>query len=658
MRYILLILILGNTLLAQQFPPHFRADTKLPPIPTEVPTAEPFKIPESPFPLPTWEEITKMEWEQGWVADWKDLASKRAKEYKTDKNIEWVLNQRPDVPEGQKVMLTEDMKKIYTDMIAVLCQPPASDSEVDWDAEFRRHIVAPETLNAILVSSSYEMDVTNVMYAGAMNFDHQLVALADARFVKEWWRHKEGLYDVLILRDDLLWEDGMPWTAYDIEFSYHMIMKESISVPAQRSGTDEMKWVKAYDSNKIVFFHKESLATNQWNINFGILPKHIYERSITENPTMVDSKWHSYWNNYPLASGAYRITERTTNHILLERRDSFYLNAKGEQIRPKPYMKYVRFKVIDNDSVALLEMKNGNIDEFRVTASQFMRQTSGDEFYKHNLKVYGPTWTYMYICWQQKGNPPNPFFHDLRVRKAMSYAFNMERWLNDMNYGLFQQGAGTFHPDSPWGTPELELIQRDIEYARELLEEAGWAGDKNNNGIIDKEVNGERVDFEFTMTIPTSGTAGDCAVILQQDLKELGIKMNIQRLEWATYQERTHEKKFQACCAAWGSGSDPDTSSNIWTTIAYENGRNYGGYSNLEVDELFEAGKREFNFEKRREIYQRINQLIYEDQPYTFLNHRAEIWAFNKELRGYNFSPRDPFGYLMGFDAIWKAKKK
>lgn len=639
-----------------QVPENFRKNSKLPPIPS-APLADPYKIPEPIFALPSWEALEKMEWEKGPVEDWRDLAAKRAKEFKPEKTVEWAISQRPDVAEGQKVTLTEEMKKTYAHIISAVCQPPQSDAEVDWDAEFRRHASAPKVLNGILVSSAYEMDIAALIFGGPMNFDHQLVALVDSSYAKEWWRHKGGMYDVLILRDDVTWEDGTPWTAYDIEFSYHMILKETISVPAQRDGTDQLKWVKAYDKNKIVFFHKEPLATNQWNINFSTIPKHIYERSIMEDETMVDSEWHNYWNRYPLASTGYRIIERTNSHILFERRTDFYQDANGNQIRPKPYMKYVRFKIIDDDNVALLEMKSGNLDELRLIPAQFMRQTTGDDFYKYNVKVYGPSWTYMYICWQQKGNPSNPFFGDVRVRKAMSYAFNLDRWLNDINYGLYRQGAGTFHPDSPWGTPDLELIQRDIDYARELLEEAGWIEDANNNGIIDKEIDGEIVDFEFTLTIPTAGTAGDCAVILQQDLQQLGIKMNIQKLEWATYQSRTYEKKFQASCAAWGAGADPDTSINLWSTSAYESGRNYGGYSNEEVDELFEKGRKEFNFEKRREIYQQINRLVYEDQPYTFLNHRSEIWAFNKDLRGYNFSPRDPFGYFMGFNAIWKVKK-
>ena len=76
------------------------------------------------------------------------------------------------------------------------------------------------------------------------------------------------------------------------------------------------------------------------------------------------------------------------------------------------------------------------------------------------------------------------------------------------------------------------------------------------------------------------------------------------------------------------------------------------------MDELFKLGMKELDETKRWKIYQEINKLIYEDQPYMFLNYRTTLWAFSKECRGYNFSPRDPFSYSPGFSAIWKPKKK
>jgi len=93
-----------------------------------------------------------------------------------------------------------------------------------------------------------------------------------------------------------------------------------------------------------------------------------------------------------------------------------------------------------------------------------------------------------------------------------------------------------------------------------------------------------------------------------------------------------------------------------WDPEKYGEGRNFGYYSNPKVDELYKQGRLEFDRKKRAEIYGRIHTLVYEDQPYTFLYYRNSFYAFNKKLRGYNYSPRGPYHYGPGFSSIYKVK--
>ncbi len=122
--------------------------------------------------------------------------------------------------------------------------------------------------------------------------------------------------------------------------------------------------------------------------------------------------------------------------------------------------------------------------------------------------------------------------------------------------------------------------------------------------------------------------------------------------------EKMRKHAYQSALAGWGTGADPDTSVNIWSTKAIDSGRNYGSYSNPEVDKLFEAGKREFDREKRAEIYGKIQKILWDDQPYTWLYYRNAFYGFNKQLRGYFFSHRGPYNYGPGFDAIYKPVMK
>jgi peptide/nickel transport system substrate-binding protein len=121
-------------------------------------------------------------------------------------------------------------------------------------------------------------------------------------------------------------------------------------------------------------------------------------------------------------------------------------------------------------------------------------------------------------------------------------------------------------------------------------------------------------------------------------------------MESTVLQQLTLERKFEAYFGGWGSGTDPDSSENIWATGA---GRNFTSYSNPEVDKLYAEGRREPDRSKRAETYARIAELLWEDQPYTWLYWRNSFYGFSKDLRGYVYSPRGPYNYSPGFGSLW-----
>ena len=97
------------------------------------------------------------------------------------------------------------------------------------------------------------------------------------------------MIDKVVMRDDLTWSDGKPITAHDVVFSFKLIMSAAVPVPAMRTGTDQLRWIEAYDDHTLVYFHKQPLATNVWNMNFQVVPKHMYEKSVAEDPTLRNS---------------------------------------------------------------------------------------------------------------------------------------------------------------------------------------------------------------------------------------------------------------------------------------------------------------------------------------------------------------------------------
>jgi peptide/nickel transport system substrate-binding protein len=203
--------------------------------------------------------------------------------------------------------------------------------------------------------------------------------------------------------------------------------------------------------------------------------------------------------------------------------------------------------------------------------------------------------------------------------------------------------------------PEVEPLPYDPARAAALLDESGWKVDPGD-GWRYKNVDGNRVKFSFTLLIPQgSPYAAKIAAVLQQDLKSIGVQMDTREMEWSSFYEKVSKHEFQAEMAGWGTGTDPDTGWNLWRTEQYETGRNYGKYSNPRVDTLFELGRKELDFDKRRKIYQEMHKIIYDDQPYTWIYNAATLAAFNKRIRGVEFSPRGIYGFDPSFDGWWVA---
>lgn len=600
----------------------------------------PFKLGDmiEPFTPPKLEELEKtVEWVEMPVVD--SLALLREKQSK----------ETPLVSAAEALRLRNDSKDTNEKIRSAMGRLPENDNHVDWDATFQRHSAADvNSMNPLLISSTIEFDVQGYINFGLFGFDWDFNNFAIKDAVKSWHSSKDGLYDKVVMRDDLVWSDGKPITAHDVVYSYKVILTKAVPVPAVRQGTNQIKWIEAYDDHTLVYFHKEPLATNVLNLNFPVIPKHAYEATIPDDPTLTRNPKHVELEDNPIVGGAYRVKSRNRGtDIVLERRDDYYL-FQGKQVRDKPYFKTINFRIFTDPSTSLLAFKAGDLDEIELTPEQYKTQTNDDEFYQRNTKAYGTEWTSFHFIW----NNENPLFTDKRVRTAMSYAFDHKELLDTLLFGLCEPCTGNFHPDSKWAPtdPPKPFVQ-DLDKAEELLDEAGWT-DSNRDGIRDKMINGRRVDFRFTVI--TSNRADRIAIcqLLERCLDQIGIECNVSAMDFPVVVEKLQKHDFAAAFGGWGSGIDPDTSENIW---AVGQNRNYGLYSNPKVDELFVAGRRELDPEKRVEIYRQIHKLLWDDQPYTWLYYRNSFYGFNRSLRGYNFSPRGPYNYGPGSSSIYKV---
>jgi peptide/nickel transport system substrate-binding protein len=593
-----------------------------------------------PFDPPPLADLDKNnQWEDSPVVD----ALARLRETKAKElplvTVAEALAMRNDSPEANKKILS-----------ALSMLAPPDGKGVNWGGTLNRAFTMDlGSTNPLLSSSVSESELSSLTSFGLFGFDWNMIPFAVEEYVVSWQTSKDHLLDKVVMRDDMVWSDGKPITAHDVVFSFKLIMSSAVPVPAMRTGTDQVRWVEAYDDHTLVYFHKEALATNVFNLNFSVVPKHVFEKSIAEDPTLRTSAYHRNLERHPISGGPYEIARWSRGQeVLLKRRESYYLHD-GQEVRDKPYFAQMRFRIIEDGNTQLLALKSGDIEESELQAEQWVTQTDGPEFYRENTKVWGAEWKYMYIGWNMD-TAKVPFFSDLRVRQAMAYSLNYKEMLDDLCFGLYTQCTGINHPDA-WTYPKnpVKPFTQNLDKADDLLDEAGWV-DSDGDGIRDKEINGRLVPFEFSLMVSNKPDRIAICNLFRENLESIGVICHIAPLEAAVFQERVFQKNFEAEMSGWASGADPSLEKNIFGT---GEGRNFGSYSNPEVDRLFDEAMKTFDREKQAEIYGRIHTLIYEDQPYLFLYDVNSFFGFNKQLRGYRFSPRGPFHYSPGISSIW-----
>ncbi|MEX0793356.1 MAG: ABC transporter substrate-binding protein [Pirellulaceae bacterium] len=527
---------------------------------------------------------------------------------------------------------------------------PSSPDEVNWDATFNHHIGAEvKSVNPLFMSSVYEFEVVGLTNISLIASDWDQIPFGDADHIKSWQTSPDNKIHKFILRDDLKWTDGTPVTAHDFAFTFKILRHPDIILPALSSGTEMIDLVHAYDDHTLVIFHSEPLAINVWQNVFPIIPRHVFEPSIAEDPSMVDSDRHLEMEQQPVTCGPYRLVRRERDKELIFERNEDYYQHNGKEVRNKPYFKTIRMEVINDSNNALLALKSGKIDDTTIAADKWGTDAAADDFYDRNTKVSATAYTEFHIVWNCK----SPLFEDARVRRAMSHAVDYREILDRILAGMNKQANGPFHPEA-WAhpNPAVENYNLDLDKANQLLDEAGWK-DTTGSGIRNKEIDGNNVPLEFSFLMVPSPNSERVARVLQSSFAKVGAKMDIRPIEFTVMQQRTSDHNFDAAFGGWGSGTDPYSTKNIFGT---DENRNYGQYSNPEVDKLFEEGLYELDQDERAKIYGKVHTILHEDQPYTWLFYRTDLQAFNKELRGYKMSPSGPFIYNPGTHSIWRAK--
>jgi peptide/nickel transport system substrate-binding protein len=512
----------------------------------------------------------------------------------------------------------------------------------------------PEQLNPLTSSDATASEILAFIFQSLLTRDPRSLELkpliAESRPVVS----EDRRVYTFKLRRDVRFQDGQPLTGEDVLFSIKTIKCPLVNAPFLQVYFNSVIDARLIDEYTIQFTTNEPYFLNESVLgeNVVLLPRHYYDpenllkniavRDLTGDPTKLPEKVRKFADNFnknysrkPLGSGPYKFEAwKTGREVDLIRDPNYWGNGKADI--DQVYVDRLLYRIINNLDAALVTLKSGGLDTMDLTPVQATRGSNSERF-KHEFQkfeYFAPS--YSYIGW----NNLSPIFRDKRVRQAMTYLTDRKQMVKSLLFGLGEVVNGPIFFFRPEYDKNLNEYAYNPDKAMSLLRQAGWQ-DTDGDGVLDKVIDGRKTPLRFEFKIPSGSSTGKSVIlVLQEELKRHGIIATVRDLDWTIFLDDVKNHKFDAVVMAWAmQASEPDEYQVWHSSQAANKGSNHISYKNPRVDKILEDYRREFDAKKRVDLYREFQEILNNEQPYTFLFARKSVSAVQRRFRGVEVYP-------------------
>ncbi len=468
------------------------------------------------------------------------------------------------------------------------------------------------TLVPILASDGASSQICGLIFNGLVKYDKDLFLVGD--LAQSWEVLENGLVIIFHLKKGIKWQDGVEFTAADVEFTYQCLINPEIRTPYS-GDFEKVNSFEVIDDYTIRITYKEAFSPGLASWGMGIMPKHLLK---DEDLNETD------FSRRPIGTGPYKLSSWKTQ-------ESIILEANKEYFEGRPFIDKCVFRIIPDSVTMFLELQNKGIDYMGLTSLQYAKQTDTSFFKKEYNKFRYQGFSYTYMAYNLK----DPKFADLRIRQAINYAVDRQELIDGVLLGMGTECTGPFANRSWAYNKDIKPVEFNPDKSLELLRQAGWS--LNKDGVLEKD----NQIFEFTIiTNQGNDERKRAAEIIQKRLSKIGMQVKIKIVEWSAFiNEFVNKRKFETLLLGWSLSLDPDIY-DIWHSSKTKTGEfNFISYNNQEVDKLLEQGRREFDQNKRKQIYNKIHEIIYNEQPYLFLYNPDSLPVISSRFQGIKIAP-------------------
>jgi len=474
----------------------------------------------------------------------------------------------------------------------------------------------PNTLVMIIESSPTDLDPRVAIDAQSERIDELIFDALLTRDehlsvqpgLAEKWEIPDPQTYIFHLHRGVRFHDGQPLTSRDVKWTFDSMLQGKI----RSTKTSAYRYVDRIDTPDdftVVFRLKEPYAALLWILSEGAI-------GIVPYGTLAEM------TRKPIGSGPFKfVSAEADKEVILERNDNYW--------GPKARLSRVRLAVVPDPTTRALELRKGSAD---LAINAFAADTVVALESQPNLQIErapGTILSYMGF------NTRDPVLGDVRVRQAIACAIDRRPLLQYIWRG-FARPASSVLPIQSWAyDPAATGFAYDPEKARQILDAAGY---RSQNGVR----------FHLTMKTSTEESTRLLAAVLQQQLRDVGIALDIRTFEFATFLADVTTGSFQVYSLRWiGGNEDPDIFDTAFHSRNFPPaGRNRGFYSNPRLDVLIDQARRETDQNVRKRLYAQVQEILARDVPYVDLWYFDNVLVHTRRVQNVALNPSGNYDFL------------
>ncbi len=469
----------------------------------------------------------------------------------------------------------------------------------------------PNSFNYYLANNTFCAELFGLIYETLLDMDGITLAYIPG-LAAQWTISDDKRTFTFTLDPRAVWSDGTPITTADVRWTYDAVMDPRHTTGPHKVALERFEPPVILDDHTIAFTAREVHWQNLGAAaSFHILPEHVF----------AEMDFNRIHFEFPVVSGAYRLGPvREGVSIQLDRRDDWWRRT-DPRVRNTGNFQSLVFRFYAERENAFEAFQQGQLDIYPVhTARLWVNETRGRR-YQNNWIVRQTVQNHQPVGFQGFAmNMRRPPFDDLRVRQAMAHLLNRERMNRTLMHGQYFLHRSYFEDlytaDNPCGNPVFDYAP---EKARALLAAAGWKANPAT-GLLEQD--GRTFSFAFLTSDPTTD---NFLQIYNEDLQNAGIRMTLDRKDWAGWAKTMDEFAFDMTWAAWSAGvfKNPEA---MWhsSEASRPGGNNITGFKNTEADRLIEQQKVLFDVHQRHALCRQLDWIIAREVPYVLLWNSRE----------------------------------